>query len=383
MIYADHAATTQVLPEVFEKMRPFFSGIYANPSGMYRPARQAKQAIENAREEAARLIGAEPEEIIFTSGGTESDTWALRGGIKNPSGRKGLIISAFEHHAVLNTAESLKGEGIVLTPLSPQNNGIVSPSSLESNISSHTALVSIMYVNNEIGTIQPIRELSNVTHRIGAIFHTDAVAAIGSIPVDVKKDGIDLMSVSGHKFGAPKGIGFLYVRKGISLPPLFLGGAQEHSRRAGTENVASIVGLGEACRIAHERLNDNIRITKHLRDRLLHQINLIPETYVNGSLNQRIPGNLNVSFGGIEGESLVLLMDVKGICLSTGSACTSGFTQESHVLRSIGLERSLAKSAIRITLGPENTEEEIDIIANELSSAVKALRSLTPGWESK
>ena len=380
MIYADHAATTPVLPEVFEKMRPYFSGIYANPSAMYRPAREAKSALEAAREEAAKLIGAEPEEICFTSGGTESDTWALRGVLKRSSNR-GLITTAFEHHAVLNTTQALGREGVRVSYLSPDPNGFISPDSLQNEIGADTALVSILYANNEIGTVQPIRTLAQITHRSGALFHTDAVAAAGQIPISVKEEGIDLLSVSGHKFGAPKGVGFLYVKKGISLPPLFLGGLQERSRRAGTENVAAIVGLGEACRIARERMKENAEKTRSLRDRLLSKLREVPKMKLNGALENRLPGNLNVSFSGIEGESLVLLMDVRGICLSTGSACTSGFTQASHVLRAIGCEDELAKGAIRITLGAENTEAEIDTIAAELIAAVRSLRALTPGYE--
>ena len=381
MIYADHAATTPVLPEVFERMKPFLIGLSANPSAMYQPARAAKKEIESSREQAALLIGASPEEIYFTSGGTESDNWALSSAMKLSKTRHELVTSAFEHHAVLSAAESLEKDGYRVRILTPSKDGFIEPCALENEVSAHTALVSVLFANNEIGTIQPIRELSAIAHSNGALFHTDAVAAAGQIPIDVSSEGIDLLSVSGHKFGAPKGIGFLYIKKGIAFPPLIFGGFQEHSRRAGTENTAAIAGLGEACRIARGQMAENAKKTRRLRDRLLHKLLACPKTTLNGALENRLPGNLNLSFEGIEGESLVLLMDVRGICLSTGSACTSGFTQESHVLRAIGCESTLAKGAIRITLGPENTEEEIDTLARELLSAVSALRALTPGYE--
>lgn len=380
LIYADNAATTAVIPEVFSKMLPYLKENYGNPSSMYKLGRTSKKAIENARNQLSSLLGADSSEIYFTSGGSESINWAIKeaASLMKKYGKNHIITSMFEHHAVLHTMDSLKDQGFEITYLKPDENGIISPENLENAITQNTGLVSIMYVNNEIGSIQPIKELCKIAKRSDILFHTDAVQATAQIPIDVKDLNVDFLSLSGHKFGAPKGIGALYCKKGIKLKSYIDGGAQENGKRAGTENTAFIVAIGEAAEICSNMMAEKSEKVKNLRDKLLSSLLEIPDSRLNGSLENRIYSNINIGFKGIEGEALVLMLDVKyGICVSTGSACTSGFTNASHVLTAIDVPNEYAKSSIRISLGINNTEEEIEYIANALKETISLLRSLS------
>lgn len=383
-VYADNAATTPVTPAVLEAMTPWLMENYGNPSSIYSIGRAARTAVEKARRQVAAALNAEPGEIYFTSCGTEADNWALKGSMRRwaaAKGKKHLITAAFEHHAILHSAKALEKEGFEITYLPVTPEGLVDPAELEKAIREDTALVSIMLANNEIGTVQPIAELAAIAHAHGAWFHTDAVQAVGHIPVDVKALGVDMLSLSGHKFHAPKGVGALYVKKGI-LPNIFMdGGAQEKGRRAGTENLASIVGLGEAITVATASLEENMARITAMRDRLIDSLLQLPRTRLNGSREHRLPGNLNISFEGIEGESLLLRLDMAGICASSGSACTSGSLDPSHVLMAIGLKHEVAHGSLRLSLSELTTEEDIDYIIAQVPPIVEGLRAMSPVWE--
>jgi cysteine desulfurase len=382
-IYADNAATTSVSKSVLDAMEPFYTQYYGNPSSLYSLGREAKKPLELARETVATCLGALPNEIFFTSGGSEADNWALKGVAHEQAkkGKKHIITSTFEHHAILHSCDSLEKEGFEITYLNVHKDGLVRPEELESAIREDTAIVSIMYANNEIGTIQPIPEIAAICKKHGVIFHTDAVQAAGIIPIDVNKQNIDLLSLSGHKFHAPKGVGVLYIRKGIKMANLIDGGAQERGRRAGTENVAGIVGLSVALKQACDTIDERTQRLTKMRDRLFDGALKIDRSRVNGDRVNRLPGNVNMCFEGIEGESLLLMLDLKGVCASSGSACTSGSLEPSHVLLSIGLPAEIAHGSLRLTFGDQNTEEDIDYILDVLPKIVERLRSMSPLWE--
>lgn len=382
-IYADNAATTPVSQSVLQAMEPFYTKFYGNPSSVYSVGREAKRPLELARESVAECLGALPNEIFFTSGGSEGDNWAIKGvaHMLKEKGKKHIITSTFEHHAVLHSCETLEKEGFEITYLEVHKDGLVRPEELEAAIREDTALVTIMYANNEIGTIQPIAEIGAICKKHGVIFHTDAVQAVGNIHIDVKEQNIDLLSLSGHKFHAPKGVGAMYIRKGINLPNLIDGGAQERGRRAGTENVAGIVGLSVALKEACANIDERAaRLTK-MRDRLMDGALKMERSRVNGDRVKRLPGNINMCFEGIEGESLLLMLDLKGICASSGSACTSGSLDPSHVLLAIGLPHEIAHGSLRITFSEQNTESDVDYILEVLPKIVERLRSMSPLWE--
>lgn len=383
-VYADNAATTPVIKAVLDEMIPYFSEKYGNPSSLYSLGRESKEAIGTARRKVASALHAQEQEIFFTSGGSEADNWAIRG-IASAMASKGkhLITTKFEHHAVLHTMKALEKEGFEVTYLDVNENGIVNPADLESAIRPDTTLVSVMYANNEIGSVQPIPELGKICSDRNVIFHTDAVQAAGHIPIDVKDQHIQLLSLSAHKFHGPKGVGALYVQKGLRFPNLIEGGAQEKNRRAGTENVAGIVGLGKAIEIACTNMEENNRKTKRLRDRLIDGILGLPYTQLNGDREKRLAGNINLSIEGIDGESLLLQLDKNGICASAGSACTSGSLDPSHVLLAIGLKREIAYSSLRLTLSELNTDEDVDYILEILPKIIKQLRAVSPMWAAK
>lgn len=381
-VYADNAATTPVLKAVLDEMLPYFSEKYGNPSTLYSLGRDAREAISSARRKAADALGAEEQEIFFTSGGSEADNWAIRGiAHANASKGKHLITTKIEHHAVLHTMKALEKEGFEVTYLDVDENGIVNPSDFAAAIRPDTALASIMYANNEIGTIQPIPELGKICSDKGVIFHTDAVQAVGHIPIIVKEQGIQLLSLSAHKFHGPKGIGALYIHKGLRFPNLIEGGAQEKNRRAGTENVPSIIGLGKAIEIACSSIEENSRKTKLLRDKLIDGILKLPHTKLNGDRENRLAGNVNISIEGVTGEQLLLQLDQNGICAASGSACTSGSLDPSHVLLAIGLNRKVAFGSLRFSLSELNTEEDIDYILEVLPKIVQQLRDVSPLWK--
>lgn len=382
-VYADNAATTQVSQKVLDAMLPYYREHYGNPSSLYSVGRDAKKPLEQAREQVAEALGALPSEIFFTSGGSEADNWAIKGVAHElaKKGKKHIITSKFEHHAVLHTVQALEKEGFSVTYLEVYHDGLVKPEDVEAAIREDTALVTIMYANNEIGTIQPIPEIGAICKKHGVLFHTDAVQAVGNVPINVKEQNIDLLSLSGHKLHAAKGVGALYIRRGIRMPNLIDGGAQERGRRAGTENVAGIVGLGvaitEACATMEER---NARLTK-MRDRLIAEATKIERSRLNGHPTRRLPGNINLCFEGIEGESLLLKLDFAGICGSSGSACTSGSLDPSHVLLAIGLPHEIAHGSLRISFSDDNTEEDVDYILEVLPGIVSYLRDMSPLWD--
>ena len=382
-IYMDHAATTPLKKEVLDEMYPYLSKIYANPSSLYAPARLSKAAIDNARDKLSLALNASSREIYFTSGGSEADNLAIKGAaLANKDKGNEIITSAIEHPAVLNTCKGLEKEGFKITYLPVDKNGFVSMEELKKSITDKTILVSIMFANNEIGTIQPIKEIGELCREKKVLFHTDAVQAAGSIPIDVKDLSIDLLSLSGHKFYGPKGIGALYVRKGIKFNPLIEGGSQERGKRAGTENVACIVGLGKAIEIASHNMAEESRRISELRDYLINGLLSIEGTSLNGSLDNRLPNNVNVSFEGLEGETLLMMLDNIGICVSSGSACSSLSLEPSHVLLSIGLSEKDAKSSVRFTLGEENSKEQIDYVVSKVKDIVERLRSINSNWNS-
>lgn len=376
-IYFDHAATTAVAPEVKEAMEPYFCENYGNASSLYEPGYKSKEAINIARVNVAKAINTKPNEIYFTSCGSESDNLAIKGVARaHRQNRNHIITSRIEHPAVLNTCRQLEKEGFKVTYLDVDKNGFIDLEELKNSINSKTILVSIMFANNEVGTIEPIKEISRIVHSNNAIFHTDAVQAVGNIKIDVKEMGIDLLSMSAHKFYGPKGVGALYVRDSIDFIQLQNGGHQENDKRAGTENVAGIVGLGKAIEIANDNVMHNNGKLLNLRNYCIEQIkNRIPYIRINGDLNSRLPGNINISFLYVNGKDLVKLLAKKGICTSSGSACSSGLPQPSHVLLAMGLSEDIASSALRITLGKENTKEDIDYFVDELEKIVVNLRT--------
>lgn len=380
LVYMDHAATTATAPAVVEAMLPYFTDHFGNPSSVYGIARESKAAVDEAREKVASVISAKPEEIYFTSGGTEADNWAIKG-IAFANKQKGnhIITSAIEHHAVLHTCQYLEKMGFEVTYLPVDEYGRVDPAAVEAAITDKTILISIMFANNEIGTIEPVAAIGALARRRGIYFHSDAVQAIGHVPVDVGEMQIDLLSLSAHKFNGPKGIGALYIRKGVKIDNFMHGGGQEKKRRAGTENIASIVGMSVAIeRVTASMEQESMRLIA-LRERLLHGIlEKIPHARLNGHPTERLPGNLNISFEFIEGESILLFLDHAGICASTGSACTSGSLEPSHVMLAIGLPHEQAHGSLRLTLGEENTEEEVDYLLGVLPGIVERLRAMSP-----
>lgn len=382
-IYADNAATTAVSEEVLNAMLPHFTKSYGNASSIYKLGRDAQRDIEMAREKVAKALGAEPKEIFFTSCGSESDNWAIKGVAENMAkkGKKHIITSVFEHHAVLHTCQYLEKHGFEVTYIPVSKDGFVNPEDIKNAIRPDTALVTIMYANNEIGTIQSIEEIANICKEKKVIFHTDAVQAVGHVDIDVKKQGIDMLSLSGHKIHAQKGIGALYVRKGIVLPNLVHGGGQERNKRAGTENVPAIVGLGVAIENATKNISERNSKIIPKRNRLIDGILKLPYTRLNGDREKRLPGNLNISIEGIEGESLLLMLDMNGICASSGSACTSGSLDPSHVLLSIGLKHEVAHGSLRLSIEDDVTDEDVDYILEVIPKVVERLRSMSPVWE--
>ncbi|MBC8570073.1 cysteine desulfurase NifS [Zongyangia hominis] len=382
-VYADNAATTKITPNVLDAMMPWLTEGYGNASSIYSKGREALRALNEARETVAAALGAQAGEIYFTSGGSEADNWAIKGVAHTlaKKGKRHLITSVFEHHAVLHTMDSLRKEGFEITLLPVTDKGLVRVEDVAAAIREDTALVSIMYANNEIGTIQPIPEIGKLCREKGVLFHTDAVQAVGNVPIDVKEQNIDLLSLSGHKLHAPKGVGALYIRRGIVLPNLIDGGAQEKSKRAGTENVAGIVGLAEAIRTACTDIEGRAARVKKLRDRLIDGLLPIPRCCLNGDREHRLPGNVNISFEGVEGEALLLWLDQNGICASSGSACTSGSLDPSHVLISLGLPHEVAHGSLRLTLGDFNTVEDVDYILSVVPGVIERLRAMSPLWE--
>ena len=382
-IYADNAATTRLSDAALQAMQPMMQEIYGNPSSLHHVGQLAKEKLEDARERVAKCLGAAPNEIYFTSGGSEADnqailTAAYNGAVK---GKKHIISSKFEHHAVLHTLDKLKKEGFEITLLDVYQEGIVRAEDLENALREDTALVTIMTANNEVGTLQPIKELAAICKAHNVLFHTDAVQAVGHIPVDVKDLGVDMLSVAAHKFHGPKGVGVLYCRKGIILRNLINGGAQERNKRAGTENMPAIVGMAAALEEACANLEKNAAYVSRLRDKLIDGVKDIERSRVNGDLQKRLPGTVNMCFEGIEGESLILLLDQVGICSSSGSACTSGSLDPSHVLLAMGIPVETAHGSLRISLSEYNTEEEVDIIIETIKKTVVYLRSISPVWE--
>ncbi|MDE5764737.1 MAG: cysteine desulfurase NifS [Ruminococcus sp.] len=382
-IYADNAATTAVSEEVLNAMLPHFTTAYGNASSIYELGRNAQRDVEIAREKVASAIGAFPNEIFFTSCGSESDNWAIKGTAERlaKKGKKHIVTSVFEHHAVLHTAEYLEKQGFEVTYVPVDEKGLIDPENVRRAIREDTALVTIMYANNEIGTIQPINEIAEICREKNVLFHTDAVQAVGHVEIDVHKQGIDMLSLSGHKIHAQKGIGALYVRRGISLPNLIHGGGQERAKRAGTENVPAIVGLGVAIESACRNITEKAEIITPRRNRLIDGILKLPFTRLNGDRDKRLPGNLNISIEGIEGESLLLMLDMYGICASSGSACTSGSLDPSHVLLSIGLKHEIAHGSLRLSIEEDVTDEDVDYILEVIPKVVDRLRSMSPVWE--
>jgi len=382
-VYADNAATTKMSPAAVEAMLPFLQEDYGNASSLYAFGQRSAEALARARETVARCINAEPREIVFTSGGSEADNQALRsaaawGAIK---GKKHIVSTSFEHHAVLHTLKKLEKEGYEVTLLDVHENGLVTARQVAEAIREDTCLVSVMYANNEIGTIQPIGEIGAVCRERGVWFHTDAVQAAGHLPIDVKAENIDMLSMSAHKFHGPKGTGALYVRRGAPLYSLIEGGAQERSRRAGTENVAGIAAMAAALREACAGMADNSARVTALRDRLIDGLSAIPHSALNGDRESRLPGNVNMCFEGVEGESLLLLLDEVGICASSGSACTSGSLDPSHVLLAIGRPHEVAHGSLRLTLGEYNTDADVDHILTQVPRVVAYLRDMSPVWK--
>ena len=379
-IYMDNAATTRVTEPVFEAMKPYFCEKFGNPMSVHSFGRESRRAVEEARRQVAAALNADSREIYFTGCGTESDNWALRGAAyAKGNTRRTLVTTTIEHHAILHTAEQLEKEGFKVVYVPVDEFGIVKLDEMEKAITEDVFLVSVMTANNEIGTIQPIEEIARMAHAKGALFHTDAVQAIGSVKIDVKAMGIDLLSLSGHKFHAPKGVGALYMKNSVHIERLIRGGAQERTHRAGTENLASIVGLGKAIELATADIDAHNAKLIEMRDHMISEIlTRIPETRLNGDATRRLPGNVNVSVRYIEGESLLLSLDLKGIAASSGSACTSGALDPSHVLLAIGLPHEIAHGSLRLTMNEENTMEEVDTVVEALVEIVKRLRAMSP-----
>lgn len=382
-VYVDNAATTAMSDVAVEAMKPYLQGIYGNPSSLHSVGQRAKEEIEKARQTVADCLGASPREIYFTSGGSEADNQAIRSAAYNGAakGKKHIISTNFEHHAVLHTLKKLEGEGFEVTYLPVDKNGLITAEQVEEAIRPDTALVTTMYANNEVGSILPIKEIGAVCRNRKVTFHTDAVQAVGHIPVNVEGDNIDMLSLSAHKFHGPKGVGVLYCRRNIPLRTFIEGGAQERGKRAGTENLAGICSMAAALKDAIDHLAENMAREEEMRDILIEGLSAIPHSKLNGDRVKRLPGNVNMCFEGIEGESLLLLLDAKGICASSGSACTSGSLDPSHVLLALGLPHEVAHGSLRLSLCPENTVEEMHYIVQEVPKVVEYLRSISPVWE--
>ena len=385
MVYMDYNATTPCDKRVVEEMLPFFSDEFGNPSSLYGKAKESKKAVEKARSQVAELLHCKPEEIFFTSGGTESDNWAIKGiafALKDKGNH--IITSKIEHHAVLNTVKFLEKIGFEITYVPVDKYGVVDVDFIKKSVKKQTILISIMYANNEIGTIQPIEEISEIARKNGIYFHTDAVQVVGKIPFSVEEKGIDLLSLSAHKFYGPKGVGALYIRKGVKILPFVHGGHQEKGKRGGTENVAGIVGLGKASEIAQQEMEEEMKRVKRLRDKLENGIReRIPEIVINGHPEKRLYNTLNLCVKYVEGESLLLNLDFEGICASSGSACTSGSLEPSHVLLAIGLPHEIAHGSLRFSLGKYNTDEDVDKVIEVLPGIVEKLRKISPFWNNK
>ncbi|HIR66999.1 MAG TPA: cysteine desulfurase NifS [Candidatus Coproplasma avicola] len=382
-VYVDNAATTAMSDVAVEAMKPYLQGIYGNPSSLHSVGQRAKEELEKARQTVADCLGASPREIYFTSGGSEADNQAIRSAAYNGAakGKKHIISTNFEHHAVLHTLKKLEGEGFEVTYLPVDKNGLITAEQVEEAIRPDTALVTAMYANNEVGSILPIKEIGAVCRSHKVTFHTDAVQAVGHIPVNVEGDNIDMLSLSAHKFHGPKGVGVLYCRRNIPLRTFIEGGAQERGKRAGTENLAGICSMAAALKDAIDHLAENMAREEEMRDILIEGLSSIPHSKLNGDRFKRLPGNVNMCFEGIEGESLLLLLDAKGICASSGSACTSGSLDPSHVLLALGLPHEVAHGSLRLSLCPENTVEEMHYIVQEVPKVVEYLRSISPVWE--
>lgn len=383
MIYLDNAATTKTAPEVVDAMLPYFSEYYGNASTIYSLGAESKKAMDHARQTIADSLGAKPEEIYFTAGGSESDNWALKATAEAYASKgKHIITTKIEHHAILHTCEYLEKRGFEITYLNVDRDGLISLDELKAAICPDTILISVMFANNEIGTIEPIAEIGEIAKEHGVLFHTDAVQAYAQVPINVDEMHIDMLSASGHKLNGPKGIGFLYIRKGVKIRSFVHGGAQERSRRAGTENIPGIVGLGAAVERAMRIMDTKTRKEIELRDYLIGRLeNEIPHCWLNGHRTKRLPNNINFSFLFIEGESMLIMLDMKGICASSGSACTSGSLDPSHVLLAIGLKHEEAHGSLRLTLSEESTKEEMDIVAEEVKKIVQRLRDMSPLYE--
>ena len=383
MIYLDNAATTKTAPEVVDAMLPYFSEYYGNASTIYSLGAESKKAMDHARQTIADSLGAKPEEIYFTAGGSESDNWALKATAEAYASKgKHIITTKIEHHAILHTCEYLEKRGFEITYLNVDRDGLISLDELKAAIRPDTILISVMFANNEIGTIEPIAEICEIAKEHGVLFHTDAVQAYAQVPINVDEMHIDMLSASGHKLNGPKGIGFLYIRKGVKIRSFVHGGAQERSRRAGTENIPGIVGLGAAVERAMRIMDTKTRKEIELRDYLIGRLeNEIPHCWLNGHRTKRLPNNINFSFLFIEGESMLIMLDMKGICASSGSACTSGSLDPSHVLLAIGLKHEEAHGSLRLTLSEESTKEEMDIVAEEVKKIVQRLRDMSPLYE--
>lgn len=378
MIYLDNAATTMTDPEVVRAMLPYFTENFGNPSSVYGMGNDVRHAISIAKEQVARLINARPNEIYFTSGGTESDNWALMGAVLGVKHRPHVITTQIEHHAILNTCKALEKMGCEVTYLPVMRDGLVDPDKLRKAIKPETDIVSIMMANNEIGTIEPIAELAQIAHESGVVFHTDAVQCVGNMPVDVNELNVDMLSASAHKFGGPKGVGFLYIRNGIDIRSYIYGGAQQNGRRAGTENVPGIIGLGAAAEIAGRNIDMRSKHIETLRDMLLNEIkDRVPGTTLNGSRKYRLPNNINVSFSGVDAQTLLVRLDMQGVCVSTGAACAAGAAEPSHVLKAINLNTDKRNGAIRISLSDKNTMGEIDKVADIIAQQVDMIRGMT------
>ena len=381
-VYLDNAATTKMSRTAIDAMMPYFDGIYANPSSFHVAGRAAAEALSDARKRIAGCIGASPDEITFTSGGSESDNQAIVSAAKNgeKTGKKHIVSTAIEHHAVFRTLKKLEKEGFEVTLLDVAEDGIVRPEQVRNAIREDTCLVSVMFANNEIGTLQPVKKIGAICRDAGVPFHTDAVQAAGHVHIDVREQNIDLMSLSAHKFRGPKGTGVLYAKKGIPLANVIEGGSQERGKRPGTQNVPAVMGMAAALEEACAGIDKNARKLTLLRDRLIKELSEIPHSVLNGDAKSRLPGNVNFSFEGVEGEPLLMLLDSKGICASSGSACTSGSLDPSHVLLAIGRPPELARGSLRLSLSEDNTEEEIDYTAKAVREAVDRLRSMSPAW---
>lgn len=382
-VYADNAATTKVRPDVFAKMIPHYVEHYGNPSSIYSVGRESAVAVMEARKTVAECLNCDPKEIVFTSGGSESDNLAIVG-IAKRKGKGHIITSKIEHHAVLHTVQALEKEGFEATYLDVDADGLINPEDVKNAIREDTILITIMFANNEIGTIQPIAEIGKIAREHKITFHTDAVQAAGHIALDVKELNVDMLSISAHKFGGPKGTGVLYVRRGVVYKPIIMGGAQENNKRAGTENIAGIIGTAEALKLACAEIDHETKRLTALRDKLIDGIlTTIPYTRLNGSRTQRMPGNVNISVEYIEGEALILMLDFNGICASSGSACTTGSLDPSHVLLALGLTHEVAHGSLRLSLGRDNTEADVDYILEVLPKVVERLRAMSPVWENR